>query len=127
MLEEEKIILVWHGLGLFLGVDLSNFLTEDIARLQSVIKMAGNLGIRIQTEVVALSSEAADKLVQARLNMQAGNYVYVLQKSRKTAGETVIFSMDIFPYWIVKGEIAINSFQGSLLTLIGNQWGRHLA
>ena len=127
LLEEEKIILVRHGLGRFLGVDLSNFLTEDIARLQSVTEMAGNLGIQIQTEVVDLSKETADELVQARLNIEAGECVYVLQRARKTGGETVIFSIDIFPCSIVNGEIDRNSFQGSLLALMENQWGRRLA
>ena len=127
LLEEEKIILVRHGLGRFLGVDLSNYLTEDITSLQSVTEMSGNLGIEIQTEVVDFSTETADELFQARLNLQPGEPICILQRARKTAGETIIFSIDIFPHSIVHGQEDMNSFQGSLLALMEKRWGRRVA
>ncbi len=127
LLEEEKIIIVRHGLGRFVAVDPSNFLTEDITRLESVTEMAASLGIMIETEVVNLRSEPAGGVIQARLNLQPSDPVYILERARKTNGEIVIFSIDMFPANIVHGEIQKDLFQGSLLELMEGTWGKRLA
>jgi len=127
LLEEEKVIIVRHGLGRFVVVDPSNFLTEDITRLESVTEMAASLGIMIETEVVNLRSEPAGGVIQTHLNLQPGDPVYILERARKTNGEIVIFSIDMFPANIVPGEIQKDLFQGSLLELIEGTWGKRLA
>jgi|WetSurMetagenome_2_1015567.scaffolds.fasta_scaffold102668_2 GntR family transcriptional regulator len=127
LLEEEKLIIVQHGRGRFLAVDSSSSLTEDITRLESVTEMAGLLGIQIETEVLDMRREPANEVLQARLNLQPGEMVYILERARKNAGETVIFSVDIFPARIVSGEIQKESFQGSLLALMEGEWGERLA
>ena len=127
LLEEEKVIYVRHGLGRFVAFDPSNFLTEDITRLESVTEMATSLGIMIETEIVSLRSEPAVGVIQARLDLQTADSVYILERARKTAGETVIFSIDIFPMNIVPGEIEKDQFRGSLLELMEGEWGKRLA
>ncbi len=127
LLEEEKVIIVRHGLGRFVATDPSNFLTEDITRLESVTEMAASLGIIIETEVMNLRSEPADGVIQARLNLQPGEPVYILERARKTNGEIVIFSIDMFSGNIVHGEIEKDMFQGSLLELMEGNWGKRLA
>jgi GntR family transcriptional regulator len=126
LLEEEKVIIVRHGLGRFVTGDPSDFLTEDISRLESVTEMAAALGIIIETEVVSLRSVPAAGVIQARLNLQPGDAVYILERARKTNGETVIFSIDMFPAQIVPGEIHKEMFQDSLLKLMEGTWGKRL-
>jgi GntR family transcriptional regulator len=126
LLEEEKVIVVRHGLGRFVTGDPTDFLTEDVSRLESVTEMAASLGIMIDTEVVSLRSEPAAGIIQARLNLQPGEPVYILERSRKTNGETVIFSIDMFPAKIVPGEIQKEMFQDSLLKLMEGTWGKRL-
>jgi GntR family transcriptional regulator len=127
LLEEEKVIIVRHGLGRFVTGGPSDFLTEDISRLESVTEMAAALGIMIETEVVSLHSEPASGVIQAHLNLQPGDPVYILERARKTNGETVIFSIDMFPASIVPGEIHKDIFQDSLLKLMEGTWGKRLA
>ncbi len=126
LLEEEKVLIVRHGLGRFVIGDPSDFLTEDISRLESVTEMAAALGITIETEVVSLSSVPAAGVIQARLNLQPGDPVYILERARKTNGETVIFSIDMFPAHIVPGEIHKEEFQDLLLNLMEGAWGKRL-
>jgi GntR family transcriptional regulator len=127
LLEEEKVIIVRHGLGRFVAVDPTSIMTEDITHLESVTEMAAALGIMIETEVVSLRSELADGVIQARLKLQPGESVYILERARKTNGEIVIFSIDIFPAREVPGEINQDMFKGSLLELMEGAWGKRLA
>jgi GntR family transcriptional regulator len=126
LLEEEKVIIVRHGLGRFVTGDPADFLTEDLSRLESVTEMAAALGISIETDVVNLRTVPAAGIIQARLNLQPGEPVYILERARKTGGETVIFSIDMFPAQIVPGEIHKEMFQDSLLKLMEGTWGKRL-
>ena len=72
--------------------DPSDFLTEDISRLESVTEMAAALGIMIETEVVSLRSVPAEGVIMTRLNLQPDDPVYILERARRTNAETVIFS-----------------------------------
>ena len=127
LLEEEKVIIVRHGLGRFVAADPSNFLTEDVTRLESVTEMAASLGIQVETVVIDLRSELPDEKIRARLNLNPGETVYILERARKTNGEIVIYSIDIFPAAMVPGEIQKDLFQGSLFKLMEETWGKRLA
>ncbi len=127
LLEEEKIILVRHGLGRFVALDPANFLTEDVTRLESVTEMAHELGIQIETKVVSLQKMPADEVVRARLDLSGDEPVYILERARCTGGETIIFSIDIFPSRIVPDEINSDIFRGSLLAIMEEEWDHSLA
>jgi GntR family transcriptional regulator len=126
LLEEEKIIIVRHGLGRFVAHDPSSMLSEDITRLESVTEMAHDMGIPIETEVISFEKIEADDIIRARLDLPLNEYVYKLERTRRAAGETVIFSIDIFPCAIMPGDFSPDLFQGSLLSVLEDQWAHPL-
>jgi GntR family transcriptional regulator len=127
LLEEEKIIHVRHGLGRFVAHDPTSMLSEDITQLESVTEMARDMGIPIETEIISFNKIGADEIIRARLNLQPDECVYILERARQASGETVIFSIDIFPCVIAPGEVNPELFIGSLLSVIEGQWAHPLA
>jgi len=127
LLEEEKVIIVRHGLGRFVAFDPNSQISEDVTRLESVTEMSNNLGFALETEVLSFHCEKASEKVSAHLNLSPGEWVYVLKRIRKAAGEIFIYSIDIFPQSLVPEEPNSEDFNGSLVALMENTWGTHLA
>ena len=121
-LEEEHIVICRHGSGRFLAPGPSNILEEEVTKLQSVTEMAQGLGINLSTKVLSFSKEPANEIIQSRLNLNPGCCVYVLERARMTQNETIIYSIDIFPDSLVKGEIKAADFKGSLASIMESKW-----
>jgi GntR family transcriptional regulator len=127
LLEEEKVITVRHGLGRFVAFDPNSQISEDVTRLESVTEMARDLGLALETEVISFQREKASEKVAAHLDLPSGNEVYILKRTRKTAGDVIIFSIDIFPQSLVPEEPDPHDFLDSLVALMENTWGARLA
>ena len=127
VLEEERVILCRHGVGRFLAPDPSSVLSEEITRLKSVTEMARGLGIPISTQVLSLREEPAQDVVRARLNLEIGSTVVVLERMRLAHGESIIYSIDIFPRRLSIGELHPEEFAGSLLSVMEEKWNTRLA
>lgn len=125
-LEEERVIICRHGLGRFLAANPSDLLFGEITRLQSVTELARGLGIEVATQVLALREEPADDVAQARLDLQPGDRVYVLERARLANQETVIYSVDVFPSSLVAGTLQPGDFEGSLLGVMEGKWHTRL-
>ncbi len=126
LLEEERIIICKHGLGRFVASDSSALINEDIVRLQSVTEMAHRLGIAVDTQVLCVKKIPADDLVSARLRLRPGEEVYYVERTRKTKGEIIIYSIDIFPASLVPGPLPPEVFQGSLVSVLEENLGTRL-
>jgi len=127
ILEEERVILCRHGVGRFLAPDPSSVLSEDITRLRSVTEMSRGLGIPITTQVLSLHEEPAKDVVRARLSLEPGSTVIVLERIRLAHGEAIIYSVDVFPTNLVTGELNPEKFAGSLLSVMEEKWNTRLA
>jgi GntR family transcriptional regulator len=127
ILEEERVILCRHGVGRFLAPDPSSVLSEDITRLKSVTEMSRGLGISITTQVLSLHEEAAKDVVRARLNLEPGSTVFVLERIRLAHDEAIIYSVDTFPTKLVTGDLYPEEFAGSLLSVMEEKWNTRLA
>ncbi len=127
IMEEERVILCRHGVGRFLAPDPSSVLSEEITRLKSVTEMAHGLGIPISTQVLSLREEPAKDVVRARLNLETDSTVVVLERMRLAHGESIIYSIDIFPRHLVIGELRPEEFAGSLLSVMEEKWNARLA
>ena len=125
-LEEERVITCRHGAGRFLAYDPSGILREDVTRLQSVTEMALGLGIPISTKVLDLRLEPADEALRRHLNLAEGEQVYRLERARLAEGETLIYSIDIFPQALVKGEVREQDLTTSLVEIMERQWNARL-
>jgi GntR family transcriptional regulator len=127
LLEEEKVITVRHGLGRFVAFDPNSQISEDVTRLESVTEMSRNLGFALETEVLSFQRERASNKVAAHLDISHTEEVYVLKRIRKTAGEILIFSVDVFPQSLTPEEPSLDDFKGSLVALMENNWGARLS
>ena len=127
LLEEERVIICRHGTGRFVATDPSSLITEDVTRLQSVTDMAQELGIQITTQVLSARVETASEVVCSHLRLDPGSTVLTLERVRQAAGETVIYSIDVIPTALVKGDIAPDVFRGSLVAVMEGSWGVRLS
>ncbi len=127
ILEEERVLICQHGIGRFLAPDPSNVLSDEITHLKSVTEMARGLGIPISTQVLSVREGLAEDVVRARLNLEPGSQVVVLERVRLAYNEPVIYSVDIFPRSLVIGELHPEEFAGSLLSVMEGKWNAQLA
>ena len=127
ILEEDRLILCRHGVGRFVSPGTSGVLTEGITSLQSVTEMASDQAIPVSTQVLAMREELPNELVRARLALEPGVAIVLLERVRLAGGDPVIYSVDIFPRTMVLGELRAEAFAGSLLAVMEGQWNTALA
>lgn len=126
-LEEEKTVICRHGAGRFVASDPASLLQQEITRLEGVTTFAERQGIKISTRVLSLTLVEADETVRTNLRLTQGSQVYVLERVRLSKEEPVIYSVDIFPQSLVKGNVAVEDFAGSLLSVMQEKWGERLS
>lgn len=127
IMEEEGLILCRHGVGRIVASGISGILSEAITTLKSVTEMANDLSVPLSTRVLSLREELPDEVARARLNLEPGIGVVVLERVRLAQNDPVIYSIDIFPRTIVVGELYPERFAGSLLAVMEGEWETRLA
>ena len=127
LLEEQRLIICKHGVGRFVAPGPSGVLSEGITRLDSVSNMADQLNISLTTRVLSMYEELPGDVVRARLDLDPGSSVVVLERVRRADGDPVIYSIDVFPRSIVVGDLPMQEFAGSLLAVMEGRWGVRLA
>jgi GntR family transcriptional regulator len=126
ILEDEHLIVCRHGVGRSVVPGASDVLREDITSLRSVTEVAENLGIPLSTKVISLRQELPKDAVRDRLALQPGVAVVILERLRMAHQEPVIYSIDIFPRALVRGELDTAKLNGSLLAVMEGEWNIEL-
>jgi GntR family transcriptional regulator len=127
ILQEEHLIVTRHGTGRFVAPNPSGVLSGDITHLRSVTEMAGELGIPIGTQVLALREENPEESARTALELGPDDRVAVLERVRLANECPVIYSVDVFPMWLVTGELSAEQFSGSLVAIMEERWNTQLA
>lgn len=126
-LEEERLVVCRHGVGRFVAPNPDSLVHEEITRLLSVTEMARQLGIAIETHVLALNEEGADERIAAHLGLQPEAPILRLERVRRSSGAPVIYSIDVLPRALAPDPLETTAFAGSLLALMEDQWGTVVA
>ncbi|NLE45278.1 MAG: GntR family transcriptional regulator [Chloroflexi bacterium] len=126
ILEEQRLILCRHGVGRFVAPGPSGVLSEGITRLQSVTEMAAGLAIPLSTRVLSLEERLSDGSISARLGLDVGVSLVVLERVWLADGVPVIYSLDTLPRSLVLGQAAAGDFSGSLLATMESSWNAQI-
>ncbi len=118
LLEEQRVVLCRHGVGRFLAPEPGGVLTDEITQLKGTTQMVSELGLALDTRVVSLYEIIADEKLQYSLDLKPDSAVISLERVRFADGEPVIYSREMFPKSIIKGEIRPEMFVGSLFSLM---------
>jgi GntR family transcriptional regulator len=96
ILEQDGLLICHHGRGHFV-TGRHNLIRRSITELQSVTELARDLGLELETEVIAAERVTASVAGCAEaLGLAPRSPVFRLERTRRAAGETVIYSVDVF-------------------------------
>jgi len=113
MLQRDQLIESVQGRGHFV-LGNPTFIEKPVSELQSVTELMQGLGYTFRTEVLAVCREAAGDHSSV-LQLPPDEQVVRLERLWRSPDDPVIYSVDVFPAWIVGDEQP--AWGGSLLEI----------
>jgi GntR family transcriptional regulator len=125
LLEQEGVIASRHGVGRFL-VAPPDSVALDISRLRGVSELLDEHRIRASLRLLDVSRRLPAAEVSTALALEAGAPVVHLERVWVQRAGPVIYSIDIFPEFLLGSGWTRREFNGSLLELLESRSGRIL-
>ncbi|WP_078409908.1 GntR family transcriptional regulator [Priestia abyssalis] len=122
LLEQERKLLVKHGVGTFVIKPPSN-IPSSLEKLQSIGDLIKFAGLHEGERQESISLEKCRKDWAEKLGISEGDPVYLLKRIRTADHEPVAFSINILPKAVVGNIFEETQFSGSLFRFLQMECG----
>ena len=109
-----------HGRGYFV-LSRDAMIHKPITQLQSVTELMDDMGYSVENRVLCLSEEQPTPQVRRELQLDEQQTILRLERVRRSQGQSLIYSIDIFSRSLIAGPWQEQDWSGSLLHLFGEQ------
>jgi GntR family transcriptional regulator len=118
--EDKGLITRRRGLGTFVNAP-AYLIDSGLEQLESVDSLARRMGLVCTTEDLNIQEQPADPDLAVKLDVQPGDTVITVGRTKVANGKIVAFMYDVLPTWVTDAATLRAGFKGSVLDFLLEQ------
>lgn len=119
LLEADGVITVRHGKGRY--VSSLRSIEGSLAELEGVTELTSRLGLEVEVDVLSVDARLPDEPETKALRLKAHEEVIALERQWRSAGEPLIYSLDVFPAASIRQPLSDINWSASLLGILESE------
>jgi len=126
-LEQEGAIVRRHGVGTFVALGYKHRLESGLERLESTLSLAARQGLQIGFDELEIQEEPANQELAEKLQIAPGTPLTSVRRVIVADGVPIAYMVDVAPTSVLTPADVDERFQGSVLDLLREKPGLHVA